>query len=89
MTHVILGSCIKDESCVAVCPVDCIHPQPSDPDFDTAEQLYIDPDACIDCGSCVTACPIGAIVADFEVPPRYAYSASLNADFFAERGQAQ
>ena len=28
MTYVIVGSCIKDDSCIEVCPVDCIHPKP-------------------------------------------------------------
>ena len=27
MTYVITGSCIKDDSCIEVCPVDCIHPE--------------------------------------------------------------
>ena len=39
MTYVITGSCIKDDSCVEVCPVDCIHPKPGAADFETAEQL--------------------------------------------------
>ena len=52
MTYVIAGSCIKDDSCIEVCPVDCIHPKPGDPDFETAEQLYIDPEICIDCDAC-------------------------------------
>jgi ferredoxin len=33
---------VKDNSCV-VCPVDCIHPTPDEPDYDRVEQLYIDP----------------------------------------------
>ena len=48
MTYIITGSCIKDDSCIEVCPVDCIHPTPDAPDFDAAEQLYIDPATCID-----------------------------------------
>ena len=36
MTYVIVGSCIKDDSCIEVCPVDCIHPKPGDADFETA-----------------------------------------------------
>jgi ferredoxin len=44
MTYVINEPCIatKDASCVEVCPVDCIHPTPGEPDFEAAEQLYID-----------------------------------------------
>ena len=72
MTYVIAGSCIKDDSCVEVCPVDCIHPKPGAPDFETAEQLYIDPEVCIDCDACVDACPVDCIhpkpgAPDFEV----------------------
>src|SRR5205807_489905 len=37
------GSCIKDDSCIEDCPVDCIHPHPGNPDFQTAEHPYIDP----------------------------------------------
>ena len=79
MTYVIAGSCIKDDSCIEVCPVDCIHPKPGAPDFETAEQLYIDPEVCIDCDACVEACPVDAIFADFEVPEKFDYALELNA----------
>ena len=38
MTYVINEPCIgtKDTSCVEVCPVDCIHPTPEEPDFESA-----------------------------------------------------
>jgi NAD-dependent dihydropyrimidine dehydrogenase PreA subunit len=86
MTYVIAGSCIKDDSCVEVCPVDCIHPKPGAPDFETAEQLYIDPEVCIDCDACVEACPVDAIFPEAEVPPKFAYALDLNAEFFTENG---
>ena len=85
MTYVIVGSCVKDDSCIEVCPVDCIHPKPGDPDFETAEQLYIDPALCIDCDACVEACPVDAIYPDFDLPARFAYAEGLNEEFFAER----
>ena len=85
MTYVIVGSCVKDDSCIEVCPVDCIHPKPGDPDFETAEQLYIDPAMCIDCDACVEACPVDAIYPDFDLPERFAYAEGLNEEFFAER----
>ena len=46
MAYVIAEPCIgtKDNSCVEVCPVDCIHPTPDEPDYEGVEQLYIDPD---------------------------------------------
>src|SRR3546814_2834636 len=58
MAYVIAAPCVSDFSCVEICPVNAIHPGPSDPVFDAAEQLYIDPDTCINCGACVEACPV-------------------------------
>ena len=85
MTYVIAGTCIKDDVCIEVCPADCIHPKPGDPDFETAEQLYIDPARCIDCDACVEACPVDAIYAEAEIPPKHDDVLGLNARFFAER----
>jgi ferredoxin--NADP+ reductase len=89
VTYVIVGSCIKDDACIEVCPVDCIHPKPGSSDFESAEQLYIDPKVCIDCEACVEACPVDAIFADFEVPEKFDYALDLNAEFFAEAGTAE
>jgi ferredoxin--NADP+ reductase len=61
MTYVITQSCCTDSSCVSVCPVDCIHPTPNEPDFGQTDILYVDPRACIDCGACADACPVSAI----------------------------
>jgi NAD-dependent dihydropyrimidine dehydrogenase PreA subunit len=87
MAYVISGLCIgtKDTSCVEVCPVDCIHPTPDEPDYDEVEQLYIDPDECIDCDACVDACPVDAPVAADLLAPDQAKYAQLNADYFANR----
>jgi ferredoxin--NADP+ reductase len=89
MTYVIIGSCVKDDACIEVCPVDCIHPRPEDPDFETAEQLYIDPEECIDCDACVEACPVDAIYPGFDVPAKDHDSIDLNALFFTERAVVQ
>jgi len=85
VTYVIAGSCIKDDSCIEVCPVDCIHPKPGDLDFETAEQLYIDPEVCIDCDACVEACPVDAIFPEAFTPEKFEYALDLNAEFFAQR----
>lgn len=61
MAFVITQSCCADASCVSVCPVNCIHPTPDEPDFGTTDTLYVDPAACIDCGACADACPVKAI----------------------------
>ena len=66
MAYVIAEPCIgtKDNSCVEVCPVDCIHPTPDEPDYDNVKMLYIDPEECIDCDACVEACPVDACFAE-------------------------
>lgn len=84
MAYVITRSCCNDASCVAVCPVNCIHPTPDEPDFGTSEMLYIDPAGCIDCGACVPACPVNAVVADFDIMDRDISFADLNASYFTE-----
>jgi NAD-dependent dihydropyrimidine dehydrogenase PreA subunit len=84
MTYVIVDSCIgtKDNSCIDVCPVDCIHPTPEEPGYNTAEQLFIDPVECIDCGACVEVCPVEAPVPDDSVPAEYAAATARNAAYF-------
>jgi ferredoxin len=81
MAYVIAQPCIgvKDTACVAVCPVDCIHPTKDEPDFAAAEMLYIDPDTCTGCGLCVDECPVRAIFADDEVPAQWASFIERNA----------
>ncbi|MEV8375809.1 FAD-dependent oxidoreductase [Kribbella sp. NPDC056861] len=60
MTYVIAGDCCSDASCVAVCPMNSIHPSPGEPGFGTTDGLFIDPRTCIDCGACADICPVGA-----------------------------
>lgn len=87
MTHVITRSCCNDASCVPVCPVNCIHPTPDEPDYGTAEMLYIDPESCVDCSACVDVCPVGAIAADYDLEPHQARYEEINADWFAGPGR--
>lgn len=83
MTHIITRACCNDAACVPVCPVNCIHPTPDEPDYATAEMLYIDPQSCVDCGACVDVCPVGAIVADYDLSDSYARYEDINARYFA------
>jgi len=55
VSYIIGNRCVgvKDTGCIKACPVDCI--------YETLEQMFINPDECIDCGACVTACPVEAI----------------------------
>ncbi len=89
MTYVITFPCIgvKDASCVDVCPVDCIHPTPAEAAFADVEQLYINPDECIDCGACEPACPVSAIFEESAVPEEWKQFIKINADFF--KGSSQ
>ncbi|MDV6011746.1 FAD-dependent oxidoreductase [Haloechinothrix sp. LS1_15] len=85
MAFAITQTCCSDASCVAVCPVNCIHPTPDEPDFRTTEMLYIDPQACIDCGACADACPVDAIFPVEDLTgPLQAY-AEVNAAYYADR----
>lgn len=84
MTYIITEPCIgtKDTACVDVCPVDCIHPKSDEDGFDGAEQLYIDPDECIDCGACVPACPVEAIFAEEDLPDQWNEYLEINANWY-------
>jgi ferredoxin len=78
MAFVIAEPCVgvKDKSCVAVCPVDCIHGTDED------DMLYIDPEECIDCGACTPECPVSAIFPLSEVPEQWKSYIQKNADYF-------
>lgn len=84
MAYVITEPCIgtKDASCVDVCPVDCIHPRKDETDFETVQQLFIDPDECIDCGACEPECPVNAIFPQDDVPVEWEQYTQINADYF-------
>lgn len=83
MTHIITSLCVREGSCVTVCPVECIvpgEPQEKWPWF------YIDPQTCIDCGACIPECPFGAIFPEDDVPEAYlAYGGEVQS---APRGKA-
>lgn len=84
MTYVIAAPCIADYSCVEACPADCIGPRPDDPDFDAAEQLYIDPRQCIDCNACAEACPVDAAFHEWDLPERWINYLQVNADYYEQ-----
>ena len=76
MTYVITTPCIdvKDGSCVAVCPVDCI--------YQGGRMFYIQPDECINCGICETICPVEAIYREDALPAGLHDYLEINKDFF-------
>ena len=81
MTFVITSACIdvKDQSCIEVCPVDCIFVEPDD------RMCYIHPDECIDCAVCESACPVGAIFKDEEVPRESTQFTKINQLWFEDK----
>lgn len=83
MAFAITQTCCTDASCVAACPVNCIHPTPDEPDFGTTDMLYIDPRACIDCGACADACPVDAVFPVERLSASLAGYAEINAGYYA------
>ncbi len=83
MAHVITERCIREGSCAAVCPVECIVPGPED-DPKWGMAYWIDPDTCIDCGACAPECPVDAIFPEDEVPDEYSEWPAKNRAFYEE-----
>ena len=85
MPFVITDPCIdtKDQACVSVCPVDCIHFEDSD------RMLYINPSECIDCGACQPACPVSAIFPDSAVPAASTKFVQINELWYADKAAAR
>ncbi|MEZ4503333.1 MAG: ferredoxin family protein [Dehalococcoidia bacterium] len=86
MTFVITQPCIDttDQSCVEVCPVDCIHFEEG-----ADRMLYINPVECIDCGACQPACPVSAIFPDTEVPEGSEQFTAINELWYTDPAAAR
>jgi len=86
MTFVITTPCIdtRDQSCIDVCPVDCIH-------FEEGLDriLYIDPVECIDCGACEPACPVDAIFTEEDVPADQQQYIEINVLWYQDKAAAR
>src|SRR5207302_4894300 len=74
MTYVVCEPCrdCKYTDCVVVCPTNCF--------YQDDEQLYIDPNECIDCEACVPECPVEAIFHETNVPGAWVNFIQLNAE---------
>jgi ferredoxin len=86
VTFVITQPCIDttDQSCVEVCPVDCIHFEEG-----SDRMLYINPAECIDCGACQPACPVTAIFPDADVPAAMAPYTEINSLWYEDPNGAR
>ncbi len=69
-----------DLGCVEVCPVDCIYEYTGSDREKFPNQLYIEPEECIDCGVCEPECPWEAIYEDQQVPEIFESDTALNAE---------
>jgi ferredoxin len=83
MPYVITRLCrdCVDGSCIDVCPVsECIvEHRPGGATSGLPNQLFINPDNCIDCGACEPECPWEAIALDDDVPRLFVDDIALNA----------
>ena len=81
MTWVITRLCrdCLDTSCIEVCPVDCIYEYVGPASDKFPNQLYIDPEECIDCRACEPVCPWEAPLSDVEVSAAFEDDIALNA----------
>ncbi|WP_217144324.1 FAD-dependent oxidoreductase [Streptomyces sp. AC627_RSS907] len=86
MAFAITQTCCADATCVAVCPVNCIHPTPEERAFGSTEMLYVDPKTCIDCGACADACPVDAVLPVDSLPREQRDYADINAAYFEQPG---
>lgn len=75
MTYVVGEACVKCKygDCAEVCPVECF--------YEGEDQLYINPDECIDCDACAPVCPVAAIFPEDEVPKEQQEYTEKNANF--------
>jgi NAD-dependent dihydropyrimidine dehydrogenase PreA subunit len=86
VTFTITDTCIDtmDQSCVEVCPVDCIHFEEG-----VDRMLYIEPAECIDCGACQPACPVTAIFPEVDVPADQTRFNEINELWFTDAAAAR
>ncbi len=86
MAYVIAEPCIDvlDQSCIAVCPVDCIHFEEG-----VDRKLFIDPNECIDCGACEPECPVNAIFPEESLPVEWSPYTKMDAVWFTDKAAAR
>ncbi len=86
MAYVIAAPCVdhSDQSCVSVCPVDCIWG-----DLGVDRKMYVDPEGCIECGACRPVCPNDAIVPERDLRPEWRDFAWVDAAWFSDPDAAR
>ena len=86
MAYTITAPCVdvRDQACVEVCPVDCIHFEDG-----VDRTLFIDPNECIDCGACEPECPVNAIFPEDQLPAEWSNFTPIDALWFTDRAAAR
>ena len=82
MAYVITDACKKDFVCADQCATSAIAPMPGQSAAGTVDQLFVNPDECIDCGNCATVCDAGAIFPEADLPADKAEFAEKNRAYF-------
>ena len=84
MAHVIVDTCEKDMLCIDSCPSNAIHPLKEEGEWESASQLYINPEECMDCGACISTCPTNSIYLAEEVPAGKEEFVAKNAAYYGK-----
>jgi NAD-dependent dihydropyrimidine dehydrogenase PreA subunit len=85
MPYVITGACSRDGACLPECATDSIEEGVyTDTDGTVYEQMFINPETCIDCGNCEVVCQQQAIYSDVDVPADQARFTEINRAYFAK-----
>ncbi|MFN0172496.1 MAG: ferredoxin family protein [Bryobacteraceae bacterium] len=84
MAYVVTEGCTKDIACIDACPADCIAPRQAEAAFEGIDQVFVDPENCIDCGACVPVCPTGSIMPLEDVPAEMQAFVEKNAAYFRQ-----
>ncbi len=85
MAYVITDACTKDGECISLCATDSIvQGVYTDADGTVYDQMFINPETCIDCGNCESVCPSAAIYDEVNLPDDKAQFAKINMAFYAK-----
>ncbi len=86
MAYVIIDGCSKDGECIDTCATESITRGTfTDADGTVYDQMFINPDTCIDCGNCEGVCPSGSIYADADLPADKTEFERINRSFYGQQ----
>ncbi|MCC6729043.1 MAG: ferredoxin family protein [Chthonomonadales bacterium] len=84
MAYVVSAGCNQDGKCVEVCPSEAVEAGHFvDADGTVYDQMFIDPDECIECGNCESECPEAVIYNETDLPAGQEEYARINREYHA------